>query len=262
MDADPEGTDAERLGQRAHRRPPDVEVGEDGAAEILVEGVDVGLADGVVEGDLSFVTVQLHPDPSQVTQRHLRTRRVGRSARHVVLPGQAVDVPEAGASIVVEGPVGVTAWPGHPHLPVRDAAQVHLPGVEAGGEAAGAQDAGRWGEALGVRHQLLVAPVGDAGEVLRHRDPARRRVGVKAEGDCGGDMSVRSLDCLRNELISDGALVLGAGEAPPRVLCSALGPSLQEGHGGAGACPEQGSEAGEGAGEQVWWGAAEGAGAL
>ncbi|KFR17096.1 hypothetical protein N306_04547, partial [Opisthocomus hoazin] len=127
VDADPEGTDAESLGQRAHRRPPDVEVGEDGAAEILVEGVDVGLADGVVEGDLSFVTVQLHPDPSQVTQRHLRTRRVGRSARHVVLPGQAVDVPEAGASIVVEGPVGVTAWPGHPHLPVRDAAQVHLP---------------------------------------------------------------------------------------------------------------------------------------
>jgi len=37
----------------------------------------------------------------------------------------------------------------------------------------------------------------------------------------------------------------------PRVLCSALGPSLQEGPGGAGACPEKGSEAGEGAGEQV-----------
>jgi len=30
-----------------------------------------------------------------------------------------------------------------------------------------------------------------------------------------------------------------------------LGPSLQEGHGGAGACPEKGSEAGEGSGEQV-----------
>jgi len=30
------------------------------------------------------------------------------------------------------------------------------------------------------------------------------------------------------------------------VLCSALGPSLETGHGGAGACPEKGSEAGEG----------------
>jgi len=30
------------------------------------------------------------------------------------------------------------------------------------------------------------------------------------------------------------------------VVCSALGPSLQAGHGGAGACPEKGNEAGEG----------------
>jgi len=29
------------------------------------------------------------------------------------------------------------------------------------------------------------------------------------------------------------------------VLCSVLGPSLQEGHWGAGACPEEGNEAGE-----------------
>jgi len=49
----------------------------------------------------------------------------------------------------------------------------------------------------------------------------------------------------------DRAPVLGTGEAAARVLCSALGPSLQEGHGGAGACPEKGSEAGEGSGEQV-----------
>jgi len=32
---------------------------------------------------------------------------------------------------------------------------------------------------------------------------------------------------------------------------SPLGPSLPAGHGGAGACPEKGSQAGEGAGEQV-----------
>jgi len=48
----------------------------------------------------------------------------------------------------------------------------------------------------------------------------------------------------------DHVPVLGAGEAAPRVLCSALGPSLHAGHGGAGACPEKGSQAGEGAGEQ------------
>jgi len=30
------------------------------------------------------------------------------------------------------------------------------------------------------------------------------------------------------------------------VLCSAVGPSLPEGHGGAGACPDKGNEAGEG----------------
>jgi len=35
------------------------------------------------------------------------------------------------------------------------------------------------------------------------------------------------------------------------VLCSVLGPSLQAGHGGAGVCPEKGSEAGEGSREQV-----------
>jgi len=49
----------------------------------------------------------------------------------------------------------------------------------------------------------------------------------------------------------DRAPVLSTGEAAARVLCSALGPSLQEGHGGAGACPEKGSEAGEGSGEQI-----------
>ncbi|KFV92594.1 hypothetical protein N326_08567, partial [Eurypyga helias] len=139
MDADPEGTDAERLGQRAHPRAPHVEIGEDDAAELLMEGVDVGLAVGVVEGEFPFVAVQLYPDPFHVSQRRFRTRRVGCSARLAVLPGQAVDVPETGPSIVVEGPVGTTAWPGHPHPPVRDAAQVHLPGVEASGEAVGAQ---------------------------------------------------------------------------------------------------------------------------
>ena len=47
------------------------------------------------------------------------------------------------------------------------------------------------------------------------------------------------------------APALGTGEATPGVLGAVLGPSLQEGPGGAGACPETGSEAGQGAGEQV-----------
>ena len=42
-------------------------------------------------------------------------------------------------------------------------------------------------------------------------------------------------------------------------MCS---PSLQEGHWGAGACPEKSKEADEGSGEQVLWGATEGAGAV
>ena len=43
--------------------------------------------------------------------------------------------------------------------------------------------------------------------------------------------------------------------------CSVLGPSLQEGHWGAGACLEKGYEAGESSREQVW-DVAEGAGAV
>ena len=45
--------------------------------------------------------------------------------------------------------------------------------------------------------------------------------------------------------------VLGTDEAAPGVLCSVLGPSLQKGHPGAGACPEKGNEGGEGSREQV-----------
>ena len=51
-------------------------------------------------------------------------------------------------------------------------------------------------------------------------------------------------------------------EAAPRVLCSVLGPSLQEKHGVAAAYPEKGKKAGEGSREQVLRGAAEGAGAF
>jgi len=58
----------------------------------------------------------------------------------------------------------------------------------------------------------------------------------------------------------DHAPVLGTGETAPWILCSVLGLSLQEGHRGAGACPEEGKEAGEGSREQVLQGAAEGTG--
>ena len=53
---------------------------------------------------------------------------------------------------------------------------------------------------------------------------------------------------------------IGSGGAAPRVLCSVLGPLLQEGHGSARASPEKGNEASEGSGEQVLRGAAQGAG--
>ena len=49
-------------------------------------------------------------------------------------------------------------------------------------------------------------------------------------------------------------------EATPGVLCSVLGPSLQERHWGAGACPKKVSRAGKGSREQILWGEAEGTG--
>ena len=44
------------------------------------------------------------------------------------------------------------------------------------------------------------------------------------------------------------------------MLCSVLGPLLQERHGGPGACPEKSNKSGEGSVAQVLGGAAEGAG--
>ena len=61
------------------------------------------------------------------------------------------------------------------------------------------------------------------------------------------------LACIRNSAASRTreVLVLCSGEAKPQVLCSALEPSLQEGHRSPGACPEKGYEASEGPGTQV-----------
>jgi len=56
--------------------------------------------------------------------------------------------------------------------------------------------------------------------------------------------------------------VLGIGEASPWVLCSIVGTSVQEGHGGTGAGPEKGNKASEGLGKSALWGEAEGAGAV
>jgi len=174
MDADAEGTDAQRLRCGTHRCAPYVEIGEDGASKLLMEGEDVCLAVGVVEGELAFVAVQLDADTHQLPQRHHRASHVGRLAHLAVHPRKAIDIPEPGTRVVVEGPMDATTQLGHSDPPVRDATQVHFPSVEARGEAAGAQDAGGRGEALGVLHQQPVAPVGDAGQVFRHREPACR----------------------------------------------------------------------------------------
>lgn len=45
---------------------------------------------------------------------------------------------------------------------------------------------------------------------------------------------------------SDCPPVVGTGEASAQVLCPVLALALQDGHGGAGACPEEGTELGKG----------------
>jgi len=75
------------------------------------------------------------------------------------------------------------------------------------------------------------------------------------------------LACIKNSVASRSREVimlpvLSTGEAAPGVLCSVLGPSLQEGHYVPGPCPEKGNEAGEGSREQVLRGAAEGTGVV
>ena len=101
---------------------------------------------------------------------------------------------------------------------------------------------GPWGAGRQpAEHEPAVCPGGQEGQ---------RRPGLDQEW------------CGQQEQGGDHAPMLGTGKAAPRVLCSALGPSLPEGHGGAGACPEKGNEAGEGSGEQVRWGAAEGTGVV
>ena len=57
--------------------------------------------------------------------------------------------------------------------------------------------------------------------------------------------------CCQQEQGSNCPPVLSAGEAASQVLCPVLGPSLQERHGGPGACPEKGNKAGEGSGAQI-----------
>lgn len=184
MDTDPERANPERLRLGAALGPSHVEIREDDAAELLMECVDVAAVVGVIKGQFPLGAVQLHPDPPEISWRRFRAHGVGRPA--LVFAGEVVDVPESGAGIMVESPVGASVGPGHAHPPVGEPAQVHFPGVEAFGEAAGSQDAGGGGEALRVFHGEFVAVVGDAGEVLGHREPAGSRVGVQAEWDWSG----------------------------------------------------------------------------
>lgn len=153
LDQDAQRADPERPGWHIRLWVAHVEIGENLAAERLMEGVDVALLVGVVEGELALVAVQFHPDPLEVPERRLRPGRVGGPAHLAVGALQAVDVPEARAGVVVEVPPAAAPLLGHAHAPVREPAQVHLPRVGALGEAPGAQDAGGRGEALRVVHQ-------------------------------------------------------------------------------------------------------------
>ncbi|KFO55309.1 hypothetical protein N302_05932, partial [Corvus brachyrhynchos] len=125
MDTDPERTNPERLCRGTPLGPSHVEIREDDPAKFLMECVDVAPEVGVVEGQFPLGAVQLHPDPLEVSRRRFRAHGVGRPA--LVFPGKVVDVPESGAGIVVESPVGASVGPGHAHPPVGQPAQVHFP---------------------------------------------------------------------------------------------------------------------------------------
>jgi len=96
------------------------------------------------------------------------------------------------------------------------------------------------GPALGSQqaHAALQAWGGVAGELPGGKGPGGvdRQLAEHKPAVSPGDQEDQrypGLDqeqCGQQEQGGDRAPVLGAGEAAPRVLCSVLGPSLQEGH--------------------------------
>jgi len=112
---------------------------------------------------------------------------------------------------------------------------------------------------FGHTHAMLQAWGGVDGELLGGKGPggAGQQPAEQEPAVCPGGQEGHRHPGLyqewggQREEGRDGAPGLSTAEAAPPVLCAVLGPSLQEGPGGAGACPEKGSKAGEGAGEQV-----------
>lgn len=149
-------------------------------SEEVGEGVDGRHADGIGEGHLPAVVVQLHPDSGQLALQMQR----GAGPRHGrVLTLVVRDHPKAPLGAARDAAFPVNGFLDHPEHPVRLVAHLHLPGVAAGREALRAQHEHKVAETLGIAWELLEgSTVGDTGQVWGEGQPGVGSVGVQGDG--------------------------------------------------------------------------------